>query len=149
MPTSRQTSRRQFLQGIAAAGAAGILLPSANRAFGYQSANERPVFATIGLRNQGWTITSKSFRFADFAALADVDANVLGTNVDKVERQVRQRCSQRSSSARRIPMPRGTSGRQFISIPAREISSMLTGTSAVRPSRNWILAFSPVAPSME
>ncbi len=24
----------------------------------YQSANDRPVFATIGLRNQGWTITA-------------------------------------------------------------------------------------------
>jgi hypothetical protein len=39
------------------------------------------VFATIGLRNQGWAITSKSTRFADFAALADVDANVLRFNV--------------------------------------------------------------------
>jgi len=87
MPTSHQTTRRQFLQGIAAAGAAGILLPSANRAFGYQSASERPVFATIGLRNQGWGITSKSFAFADFAALADVDANVLGENVEKVEKR--------------------------------------------------------------
>jgi len=86
MPTSRQTSRRQFLQGVAAMGAAGLLLPSANRAFGYQSPNERPVFATIGLRNQGWAITSKSFKFADFAALADVDANVLGDNVEKVEK---------------------------------------------------------------
>jgi predicted dehydrogenase len=86
MPTSRQTSRRQFLQSIAATGAAGILLPSAHRAFGYQSPNERPVFATIGLRNQGWAITSKSFKFADFAALADVDANVLGDNVEKVEK---------------------------------------------------------------
>lgn len=87
MPTLYQTSRRQFLQGITAAGAASILLPSSNRAFGYQSSNERPVFATIGLRNQGWEITSKSFRFADFAALADVDANVLGTNVEKVEKR--------------------------------------------------------------
>jgi predicted dehydrogenase len=87
MPTSRQTSRRQFLQEIAAAGAATFLLPSANRAFGYQSPNERPVFATIGLRNQGWGITSKSFAFADFAALADVDANVLGANVEKAGKQ--------------------------------------------------------------
>ncbi len=86
MPTTRQTSRRQFLQGIAATGAAGILLPSVNRAFGYQESNDRPVFATIGLRNQGWAITSKSFRFADFAALADVDANVLAENVEKVEK---------------------------------------------------------------
>lgn len=86
MTIAHQMSRRQFLQGMAAAGAAGILLPSAHRAFGYQSSNDRPVFATIGLRNQGWHITSKSFRFADFAALADVDANVLGANVEKVEK---------------------------------------------------------------
>jgi len=86
MLSSHQTSRRQFLHGIAAAGAASILLPSPNRAVGYQSTSERPVFATIGLRNQGWAITSKSFGFADFAALADVDANVLAENVSKVEK---------------------------------------------------------------
>ncbi len=86
MPTPNQTSRRQFLQGLAAAGAASILLPSAKRAVGYESSNDRPVFATIGLRNQGWAITSKSFRFADFAALADVDSNVLGANVERVEK---------------------------------------------------------------
>jgi predicted dehydrogenase len=86
MTTAHQTSRRQFLQGITAAGAASLLLPSADRAFGYQSSSDRPVFATIGLRNQGWTITSKSFRYADFAALADVDANVLGANVEKVQK---------------------------------------------------------------
>ena len=85
MLVSRPTSRRQFLQGMTAAGAAGILLPSV-RALGALSPNERPVFATIGLRNQGWTITSKSFAFADFAALADVDSNVLGENVEKVEK---------------------------------------------------------------
>lgn len=83
MQTSRQTTRRRFLQGMAAAGAASIMVPSSNRALGFQSANDRPVFATIGLRNQGWAITSKSFRFADFAALADVDSNVLGANVEK------------------------------------------------------------------
>lgn len=86
MSASQQTSRRQFLQDIAAAGAASILLPSANRAFGYQTPSERPVFATIGLRNQGWAITSKSFGHADFAALADVDSNVLAENVAKVEK---------------------------------------------------------------
>ena len=74
-----------FFNRSPAAGAAGVLLPSA-RAFGETSPNERPVFATIGLRNQGWAITSKSFRFADFAALADVDANVLAENVSKVEK---------------------------------------------------------------
>jgi predicted dehydrogenase len=83
MTTHNQTSRRQFLGGMAA-GSAGLLLSSGNRAAGYESPNERPVFATIGLRNQGWAITSKSTKFADFAALADVDANVLGANVEKV-----------------------------------------------------------------
>ena len=87
MSTSRQTTRRSFFQGMAAAGAASVLCPSTNRAFGYQSPNDRPVFATIGLRNQGWAITSKSFRFADFAALADVDSNVLGANVEKTKQQ--------------------------------------------------------------
>ena len=84
MSTSRQFTRRQFVGGVAA-GSAGLLLSSGNRAFGYQSPNDRPVFATIGLRNQGWYITSASFGFADFAALADVDANVLGVNVEKVK----------------------------------------------------------------
>ena len=84
MTTNYQTARRQFLRGMAA-GSAGLLISSGNRASGYQSPNERPVFATIGLRNQGWAITSKSTRFADFAALADVDANVLGANVEKVQ----------------------------------------------------------------
>lgn len=78
-------SRRGFLKSAAALGAAAIWAPSANRAFGYLSPNDRPVFATIGLRNQGWAITSKSFKFADFAALADVDANVLGSNIEKTE----------------------------------------------------------------
>jgi len=74
------------MQGVTAAGAASMMLPTVNRAFGFESANDRPVFATIGLRNQGWAITSKSLKFADFAALADVDANVLGVNMQKVEK---------------------------------------------------------------
>ncbi|MEZ6122912.1 MAG: Gfo/Idh/MocA family oxidoreductase [Planctomycetaceae bacterium] len=86
MSGSPQSTRRAFLQNLAAAGAAAAFCPSMSRAVGYQSPNERPVFATIGLRNQGWAITSKSFKFADFAALADVDANVLGDNVDKTEK---------------------------------------------------------------
>lgn len=85
MSISHQTTRRNFLKGAAAVGAASVLPWSTNRAIGYESPNERPVFATIGLRNQGWTITSKSFKFADFAALADVDANILGANVEKVK----------------------------------------------------------------
>ena len=87
MSNSHQATRRQFLQGVAAAGAASVFLPSAGRALGYQSPNDRPVFATIGLRNQGWAITSKTFKFADFAALADVDSNVLAANVEKTEQK--------------------------------------------------------------
>ena len=86
MSTSSKNSRRSFLQSIAVTGTAAALVPSMSRAFGYQSPNERPVFATIGLRNQGWEITNKSFKFADFAALADVDANVLGANIEKAEK---------------------------------------------------------------
>ena len=86
MSASRST-RRQFLQGVAAAGAASIVVAPTHRAAAYASANERPVFGTIGLRNQGWAITQKSFKFADFAALADVDANVLGANVEKTKKR--------------------------------------------------------------
>ncbi len=83
---SSSAGRRGFLKSAAALGAAAIWAPSANRAFGYMSPNDRPVFATIGLRNQGWTITSKSFKFADFAALADVDSGVLGVNIERTEK---------------------------------------------------------------
>ncbi|MEO8270993.1 MAG: Gfo/Idh/MocA family oxidoreductase [Aureliella sp.] len=84
MSESRQSNRRRFLQSSAAVGTAALLAPTRQRVSA-QSSNERPVFATIGLRNQGWTITEKSFKFADFAALADVDANVLGDNIEKVQ----------------------------------------------------------------
>lgn len=86
MSTHRHPSRRSFLQAIVATGAAAAVSTRSSRAFAYQSPNDRPVFATIGLRNQGWTITSKSFKFADFAALVDVDENVLGANVEKTEK---------------------------------------------------------------
>ena len=84
MHHTRNLTRRGFVQGTIATGLASGGLLSADRAFGFQSANDRPVFATIGLRNQGVTITNKSTKFADFAALADVDAKVLGTNVEKL-----------------------------------------------------------------
>lgn len=84
------TTRRGFIQSSAALGAATVLSASAPRTFG-QSANDRPVFATIGLRNQGWAITSKSFKFADFAAFADVDANVLGANIEKAQQKQAKR----------------------------------------------------------
>lgn len=81
------TTRRRFLQGIAAVGAAGAFLPSSASGLNFRSPNDRPVFATIGLRNQGWTITEKSFKFADFAAMADVDSNVLGRNLEQAQQR--------------------------------------------------------------
>jgi len=86
MSVARHFPRRSFLQGVAGLSGATLLPLNAHRVLGYQSPNDRPVFATIGLRNQGWTITSKSFKFADFAALADVDSEVLGANVEKTEK---------------------------------------------------------------
>jgi predicted dehydrogenase len=86
MTIERQRNRRTFLKGVAAAGAVGATGLTGWRVLGAESPNERPVFATIGLRNQGWTITQKSFKFADFAALADCDAGVLGTHAERVEK---------------------------------------------------------------
>lgn len=79
-------SRRRFLERSALVAAGAAVLPATRRAAGAESPNDRPVFATIGLRNQGWAITQKSFSYADFAALADVDAGVLAVNVANVEK---------------------------------------------------------------
>jgi len=80
-------SRRRFLRHTTLAAVGGTLVPVARRAAALESLAERPVFATIGLRNQGWAITQKSLKFADFAALADVDLTVLGTHVANVEKR--------------------------------------------------------------
>lgn len=87
MTNAKLTSRRQFLATVAATGAAAAFIQPVHRALGYQSPNSRPVFATIGLRNQGWGITAKSFPHADFAALADVDANVLAQYVGESQKR--------------------------------------------------------------
>jgi hypothetical protein len=89
-PVPGSLSRRQALRS-AAFGAAAICLPSALRAAGYRSPSDRPVFGTIGLRNQGVTITSKSTQFADFAALADVDSTVLEANLQGLEKAQKKR----------------------------------------------------------
>ncbi|MEX0689088.1 MAG: Gfo/Idh/MocA family oxidoreductase, partial [Pirellulales bacterium] len=82
-------SRRRLLGGAAAAGGFAIVLPAAGRSLA--AAADRPLFATIGLRNQGWTITQKSFPYADFAALVDIDSGVLAENVDRVEKATGRR----------------------------------------------------------
>lgn len=85
MSARQKLNRRHFLQTTGAATAAGYFAGTSSLGNAQESPNERPVFATIGLRNQGWTITNKSFKYADFAAMADVDANVLGENVAKAK----------------------------------------------------------------
>ncbi len=87
MTSPKNFNRRSFLQTTTAATCAGVFLGTRSSARGQDSPNERPVFATIGLRNQGWTITDKSTKFADFAAFADVDAKVLGSINEKLEKK--------------------------------------------------------------
>lgn len=84
MTTLRQPSRRNFVQAIAATGAVTMLPLGSRQALGRVSPNDRPKFATIGLRNQGWAITQWSLDAADVVALADVDSNVLGATADKM-----------------------------------------------------------------
>ncbi|MEO1619171.1 MAG: Gfo/Idh/MocA family oxidoreductase [Planctomycetota bacterium] len=86
MSSSPGLNRRRFLTTASALGAAGMVHSSVSRAYAATSPLEKPVFATIGLRNQGWTITNKSFKFADFAALVDVDETVLESNRAKAEK---------------------------------------------------------------
>jgi hypothetical protein len=73
-----------FSRAVAAAGAASILLPfgaiepwaTSRRMIGPSS---RPSAFAI----RAGPSRRRRFKFADFAALADVDANVLGTNVER------------------------------------------------------------------
>ena len=84
MFSPQPADRRRFLQTASAAAAAGLFVGAGRTSRGDDSPSERPVFATVGLRNQGWEITNKSTQFADFAAFADVDADVLGENLEKL-----------------------------------------------------------------
>jgi predicted dehydrogenase len=85
MSSQMKRNRRNFLQTTSALACTGFFATSANPSRAQDSPNERPVFATIGLRNQGWTITDKSTKYADFAAFADVDENVLGATNEKLK----------------------------------------------------------------
>ena len=85
MTPSFRPNRRHFLRATSAVTAAGVFAGTSKFSLAQDSPNERPVFATIGLRNQGWTITNKSTKFADFAAFADVDSNVLGAMNEKLK----------------------------------------------------------------
>ncbi|QDT69023.1 Inositol 2-dehydrogenase [Planctomycetes bacterium MalM25] len=83
MSSFSKSSRRQFLQGSAAVGAAAFFPGAASQALAAASSG-RPRFATIGLRNQGWGITRWALSVADVVALVDVDANVLASTAKKL-----------------------------------------------------------------
>lgn len=87
MHSAHGPNRRTFLQTAGIGTLAGAFSTSTRIGHAIDSSLERPVFATIGLRNQGWAITQKTFKYADFAALADVDANVLGKNIANVSKR--------------------------------------------------------------
>ncbi len=87
MTNSTRLNRRHFLRTTSAATVAGVFAGTSGISVAQDSPNERPVFATIGLRNQGWAITNKSTKFADFAAFADADANVLGAVNEQLKKK--------------------------------------------------------------
>ena len=87
MLRNQKANRRDFVKQLGAIGSAAMVTAAIpERAWGYRSSLNRPKFASIGLRNQGWAITSKTLPFADFVALADVDSRVLDENVSRVEK---------------------------------------------------------------
>lgn len=83
MSSFLKPSRRHFLQGSAAVGAAAFFPGVSSRALA-AAASDRPRFATIGLRNQGWGITRWALSVADVVALVDVDENVLASTSKKL-----------------------------------------------------------------
>lgn len=89
-----KATRRDFLVGLTATGLAaacpagpvsGLMTRSSTRPVPtpFRCLNDRPSFATIGLRNQGWYLTGKFFPYADLAALVDVDQRVLAENIER------------------------------------------------------------------
>ena len=77
--------RRKFLQASATAAAATILPGTILNASILNSPNERPVFGVIGLRNQGWVITTSALDAgADVVALADLDSRILDDITDRL-----------------------------------------------------------------
>ena len=87
MSASHSSSRRSFLQAVAATSGAAVLTSAMPRAFGYQSANDRPVFCNdrASQSRAGRSPANRSST-PDFAALVDVDENVLAANVEKTEK---------------------------------------------------------------
>jgi len=85
---SRQ-NRRQFLKATTTATAAAAATPywftsTQSEAFGFAGANERPVVGCIGTGSRWNSVGPAAFRFADCAAVCDVDAGHAGRGRDKV-----------------------------------------------------------------
>ncbi len=102
------TTRRRFLQSTAAAGAALSLPATASQALAAASSNERARFASIGLRNQGWTISrSAIWGQADIVALADVDSGVLESVAQKVAREtgIRDNGKKKNEAGEEVVVP--------------------------------------------
>ncbi len=69
-------------------GSAAIIQGTALGAVRGRTASDRPAFATIGLRNQGWVITNSAIAAgADIVALADVDSNILEATAEKIVKE--------------------------------------------------------------
>jgi predicted dehydrogenase len=81
-----KSSRRDFLKTTTAA-AAGAMLPywytsQSSRAFGYQSANERPILGCIGTGDRWKADGPAAMRFSNCVAVCDVDADHMGEGRD-------------------------------------------------------------------
>ena len=69
------SSRREFLGTISAAAISSGLLLSQQRAYGFFNPNDRPVVGCIGTGSRWNGVGPAALKFADCAAICDVDAN--------------------------------------------------------------------------
>src|SRR5689334_22101397 len=89
---SQVTNRRDFLKTSSLAALAGASLPywftsERSLALGFQSANERPVLGAIGTGDRWrYGIRPESMKFADVAAVCDVDTYHLRWAQDLVDK---------------------------------------------------------------
>ena len=83
MSVIQNLDRRRFLQSTTAGAAAAVAATQGWPALA-NSPNDRPVFGSIGLRNQGIVITKQAMEAADVVALADVDSDVLNSSAEKL-----------------------------------------------------------------
>ena len=83
---SHQPSRRQFLGSVTAAALGGSYLLCSERAMGFLQANERPVVGCIGTGSRWNAVGPAALKFADCAAVCDVDANHAQAAKERVQK---------------------------------------------------------------